>query len=86
MSDRKGGGERNLKRLTDDLCMDEIEMSSSYQVVLCSCLYKFVLVIHRKTVMRTTLSILRVLSLFFDQKLSNSVIDDIETLRDALKP
>ena len=28
MSDRKKKSERNLKSLTDDLCTDEIEMSS----------------------------------------------------------
>ena len=34
---------------------------------------------------KTTLSILRVSTLFFVQEMSNSVIDVIETLRDALE-
>ena len=37
----------------------------------------------RKTVMRTTMSILRVSTLFFVQEMSNSVVDTIETLKDA---
>ena len=42
MSDRKKKSERNLKSLTDDLCTDEIEMSS---ITLCCCMYNKFLVL-----------------------------------------
>ena len=44
---------------------------------------KKILVRRSKTVMGTTLSILRDSTLFFVQEMSNSVVDVIETLREA---